>query len=378
MPGVQIHANIAATIRNYYLHSKHQGARPVKHADSAEGITGASSGGAANATDASTAPSLANVSSKPLPSPLYYCPGWLQTVTALLCTLIVVVPLLRWPLWTSLVTSVVLLVGVWLTAIICFLQYHRVFLVATPVVAIVLAYNGVALYEYGRTRATLGRFVGREMLQRTLHLLTGLQLGGNVEVATAFFSDLRGYSTLSEFLPPDEVTTLLNEYTEALVTVVRKHRGRPIDFLGDGVFVIFEQRLAGADHAGRAIDAALEAQEVFSVLREEWIARGAPLLEVGIAIHTGKMVIGVVGSRHNMKLGAVGDVVNVAARVQGLSRECGFDVLVTDDSYHSAGDPEDAVPCGEFKVKGREQPVQVYGLGQPNCPDKSDTAVVKK
>ena len=76
------------------------------------------------------------------------------------------------------------------------------------------------------------------------------------------------------------------------------------------------------------------------------------------------MVIGVVGSEQIMKLGAVGDVVNVAARVQGLSRECGFDILITDDTYAYTRGAVAAVACGKFKVKGREQPVEVYGVGE--------------
>jgi class 3 adenylate cyclase len=354
MPGVHIHAHIAATIRNYALRN-----HLTAHLATSSQRSGRSYGDSTDMSDRQAE----KTERKPLPLPLHLVGRDVINAISLVCCLLMAAPLLRLPLWSSLVAALVLMVGMFALAVYEFLHDQQVLLVGVPLISIILMYNGLTLYEYARARATLGKFVGREMLGRTLHLVTGLRLGGQAEVATAFFSDLRGYSSLSEFLSPEAVTTLLNEYTDALVEVVKKHRGRPIDFLGDGVFVIFEPRMCGLAHARHAVQAAVEAQVVFAAMRERWLAEGAPRLEVGIAIHTGKMVIGVVGSRQLMKLGAVGDVVNVAARVQGLSRECGFDVLITGDTYACTDGAIDAVACGSFKVKGREQPVEVYGVG---------------
>src|SRR5690606_22129852 len=107
--------------------------------------------------------------------------------------------------------------------------------------------NGLALYEYNRTRETLGRFIGRKMVPQALHAFTRLRLGGREQEATAFFCDIRSFMSLAEKMPASAVTELINEYTSTLVNVVQRHGGRPIDYQGDGVFVLFED-VRGASH----------------------------------------------------------------------------------------------------------------------------------
>ncbi|HEX8834483.1 MAG TPA: adenylate/guanylate cyclase domain-containing protein, partial [Abditibacteriaceae bacterium] len=196
--------------------------------------------------------------------------GWTAMALALLCSVFLIVPLLRLTLWSSLLLAACEIVFVVLGAAVAFCLWHRVIPVSVPILAIVLTYNGIAIYEYGRARATLGKFIGREMVPRTLGLFSHLKLGGQTGEAAAFFCDLRGYSTLSEFLSPEDVTQILNEYTDALVQEVKKHKGRPIDYLGDGVFVLFEPGIAGPQFALRSVEAALAAQRAFGPLQEMW------------------------------------------------------------------------------------------------------------
>lgn len=293
-------------------------------------------------------------------------PHWMPTLLALLLSVSLVVPLLRYPLWASLLFAGLEIVLVVVIAFHVFCQFHAVLPVSIPMVAIVLTYNAIGLYEYGRTRFTLGRFIGQEMVPRMMNIFSNVRLGGQLVEASAFFCDLRGYTTLSEQHSPETISQLLNEYTNLVVFIVHKHRGRPIDFLGDGVFVLFEQPLVGDAHALKAVKAALEIQQAFPEYRERWAKEGIPGVEAGIAIHSGEVVIGVVGSEDHMKLGAVGDVVNVASRVQGLSRECGYGILLTQDTYDRVQEEVPAVYCGTFPVKGRAQAVPVYGVGVPS------------
>jgi len=315
MPGMQIHANIAAT--------------------------------------------LLGAQGPPLMLPL-----WQTALVALFCSLLLVAPLLRLPLWGSFcialmqIASLVFL-GAWL-----FTKTHRVLPLSIPILAIVLTYNGIALYEYRRARETLGKFIGRAMVPRTLAIFTRLQLGGHVEEATAFFCDVRGFMGLTEHLKLDDLSDLVNEYTGTLVGVVEKYQGRAIDYQGDGVFVLFERSMTGDDHAHKAVQAALHFQEVFTAMREKWIAPDTAPIEIGIGIATGTMKIGIVGAADLMKLSALGDAVNVAARVQTLTRQCGYDVLLTEETYQYVRDRIPLADCGSHYVRGREQPVQVYGVGE--------------
>jgi len=254
------------------------------------------------------------------------------------------------------------IVGVMLAAAWAFTRAHFVVPVSVPVFAVLLTYNAVAIYEYSRVRLTFSKFIGPEMVKRTLHLFTHLRLGGTVEEASAMFCDLRGYSTLSEQLPPETTAELVNDYTHMIVSIIRQHQGRTVDFLGDGVFVIFERAIAGRRYPVKAVKAAQEILVQFAEFRARWAARGIQPLEMGLAIHTGEMMIGIVGSEHQYKMGAIGDVVNVAARVQGLSKTCGYDLLITQETYERLDEEVPAVCCGSFPVKGRTQPVTVYGI----------------
>ena len=296
--------------------------------------------------------------------PPAFMPQWQLTLIALVCSALLVVPLLRFSLWSSLLFALVQIVALSFGAAWVFIHFHQIMTGSVPVIAVALTYNAIALYEYGRARSTLGKFIGREMLPRTLNMFNLLRLGGRVEEASAFFCDLRGYSTLSEHLPPETVTTILNEYTQTLGNAITKHKGRIIDYFGDGVFVVFEPALAGPHYALKAVQAALDTQQALRARQAEWEALGAPHLEAGIAIHTGRMVIGVVGTEQHMKLGAVGDAVNVAARIQSLSAETGYPILISSQTYDRIKGTIDAVACGSFPVKGRQQLVEVYGVGE--------------
>jgi len=318
VPGVHIHAAVAATLR------------------SAQGPPGV------------------------LPLPLILA-------IALGASLFLVVPLLRLPLWSCLLLGIVEIALIFGAAALLFVRGHLVLPPSVPIAAIALTYNGVALYQYARTRATLGRFIGREMLGAALHPLDDLRLGGRTEMATAFFCDLRGYSTFAEHLAPERASRILNSYTQVLVAAVAPFGGRPIDYLGDGVFILFQGARRGkaddpraGDHALRAVRAALAAQ---TALRQ-WQSNESVSLHAAIAIHCGEMMIGVIGADDNLKLGAIGDAVNVAARVQSLSDRCGYGVLITREVLSRIEGKIAAQRCGDFEVKGRAQAVEVFGVGE--------------
>ncbi len=290
-------------------------------------------------------------------------PPWQTMLIALVCSVILIFPLLRLPLWGSLAAAAALCALVFLACATLFIKRHSYFPFSVPVLAVFLTYNCVALYEYSRARAMLGRFVGQDLASALLHPMRDLSLGGRTEVATALFCDLRRFSAATERLSPEAVEPLLNAYTNAVSETALRHGGRVIDYFGDGVFVLFRKNPAGADHALQAALAALEAEKATRVLLAEWSARTGVAMHISVGIHTGSMHIGVVGSEEHMKLGAVGDAVNVTSRVQGLTARCGFSILVTRECYDLIAGRIPFTPCGFFAVKGRDQEVEVFGAG---------------
>jgi adenylate cyclase len=160
----------------------------------------------------------------------------------------------------------------------------------------------------------------------------------------------------------------MNEYTALVVATVRRYQGRPIDFAGDGVFVLFEPALAGRHFPLKAMHASLKLYKDFSRMQEKWLSQGIPILDIGIGIHIGPMMIGVMGSEQFLKMGASGDVVNIAARIQGLSQQCGYSVLVTQETYAHIQQEIAVDYCGDIAIKGRAKSVVVYGLTDTRLP----------
>ena len=287
-------------------------------------------------------------------------PLWGVALMTLLAALLLVAPLLRCNFTICALVAVGEVGG--LTWCVAFLwaNWNIVAPLSVPAFAVFLTYNGVALFEYLRARRTLGNVVGRTMLARLLEAPADPALGGKEEVATAFFCDLRGFSAWAQTRPPQQLIADLNAYTATVVQAVEAFGGRPIDFFGDGVFVLFE----GPHHARRGVEAALAVSEAL----DDGVQTG---LRAGVALHTGEMVIGLVGHAHHFKPGAVGEAVNIASRVQSLSEDCGFAVLMTRQTLEEwcRDEPSrESIPlvqpvfCGARFIKGYSGTLEVFGL----------------
>lgn len=289
-------------------------------------------------------------------------PLWQTTLIALVCSLLLVLALVKWSLGGGFLAAAGLCFLLFQGCFELFVARHLYFPISIPLLAIALTYNSAAIYNYAYTRATFARFVGSDVLISVLNPMRNPSLGGQTQTATAFFCDLRRFSTVAERLSPEAIQPLVNAYTSKVTAITQHFGGRVVDYFGDGVFVLFRQ--PGQEHALQALKAALEVQSATRELMKEWKRQSDIDVEIAIGINSGKMVIGVVGSEDHMKLGAVGDSVNVAARVQGLVSECEFSILVTKESYDLIAEKLPLTPCGIFSVKGREKQVEVFGAGQ--------------
>ncbi|BCM90609.1 adenylate cyclase 1 [Abditibacteriota bacterium] len=292
-----------------------------------------------------------------IPQPL---PFWLVALLTLGSALLLVVPLTRGTFLFCAVVAVVEILVICLLVATLWAKWNIVAPLSVPALAVFLTYNGVALYEYARTRRIFGNVVGRAMLSRLLEARAEPTLGGKEAVATAFFCDLRGFSAWSQTRTPQQLITDLNNYTATVVRTVESFGGRTIDFFGDGVFILFE----GKEHARHSVEAAIA---VSKALEREL----PPQLRAGVALHTGTMVIGLVGHAHHFKPGAVGEAVNIAARVQSLSDDCGFSVLMTRQTLeawrhdiHFSDSDQLAQPvfCGARPIKGYASALEVFGV----------------
>ncbi|MTW04394.1 CHASE2 domain-containing protein [Duganella ginsengisoli] len=202
------------------------------------------------------------------------------------------------------------------------------------------------------------RFVNPHVVQQLVQY-GDIARGGEARDISVLFSDIRGFTTLSENRSPQEVVALLNRYFTLQVEVVFRHGGSLDKFIGDCIMAFWGAPLDDPDHARHAVEAALEMAEVLQRFKKEMDATELDF-DVGIGIHSGPAVVGLIGSDQRREYTAIGDTVNLASRIEGLTKGV-TRILVSSDTVERCGDAFEFTPFGAFDVKGREQQVSLFG-----------------
>lgn len=216
------------------------------------------------------------------------------------------------------------------------------------------------LKERDRLRETFGRYVTRQVAD---HLLKGnVNLGGELVPVTVLFSDIRSFSTISETMDPRAVLDFLNEYFAGMVESVLFHHGVVDKFIGDAIMAVFGAPVPEPDDALNAARAALEMRNRLQKINEAFQKRGLPEIRAGIGLHSGQVVAGNMGHVERMEYTVIGDAVNLASRLEGMTKELACDIVMSEDLFVQVKDEVEAEPLKRIKVKGRDQEVMVYRL----------------
>ena len=190
-----------------------------------------------------------------------------------------------------------------------------------------------------------------------------LQLGGEKRELTVLFSDIRGFTTLSEAMAPEDLVKLMNEYFTVMTEKVFEHRGSLDKYIGDAIMAIFGAPLAEPQHAELACRAALDMVRTLRSFQDTLRRRGLPAIDIGVGINTGPMVVGNMGSKSRFNYTVVGDAVNLASRIEHLNKEYGTNILVSEYTYLPLKDEFPlAREVDRVRVRGRAQPVHLFEL----------------
>lgn len=229
-----------------------------------------------------------------------------------------------------------------------------------PVLVTCVLGLGAELLARRRIRDSFSRYLSREVASQVLADVPGLR--GEHREVSILFSDLRGFTTLSEGRDAEEVAAKLTEYFDAMTEAIFAHRGMINDFIGDGIMAIFGAPVPDPDHALHAVRSAWAMDRALARLNERWGAAGLPTLRMGIGVHTGEVFAGNVGGAARVKYTLVGDPVNLASRVEGLNKELGTTILITEETHALVASRVSVKDLGAHAVKGRVQPVRVFEL----------------
>lgn len=238
-----------------------------------------------------------------------------------------------------------------------------------PAIAIGLTWAAVTLarlvVEQKRSsvlRATFGRYVSPQILDYLLEHPEKVDLGGERRDLTILFSDIRGFTSISEASEPEEVVEMLNEYLTRMVDILLRHGGTLDKFIGDAVMGFWNAPTTVADHPRRAVECAIEMIEETARLREQWEAEGKASIRIGIGINTGEAVVGNIGSKRVFGYTVIGDAVNLASRLESKNKDYGTEIIVSEFTRERMGEDVPAFYLDEVKVKGKSQAVRIYEI----------------
>ncbi len=225
--------------------------------------------------------------------------------------------------------------------------------------------NVMRLKRAAMVRDTFGRYVSDEVVNELLDSSEALELGGQRRTVTMLMSDIRGFSAISQTLPPETVVDMLNVYLGRMTEIITRYGGTINEFIGDAIFVLFGAPIQHEDDAARAVACALEMQQAMDEVNEKLRSHELPVLEMGIGINTGDVVVGNIGSKHRMKYAAVGSHVNLTARIESYT--VGGQILISEGTLQAV---PNAKVSGDMQVqaKGFSAPIPIHdvrGIGAP-------------
>ncbi len=256
---------------------------------------------------------------------------------------------------------------VWIIAAAILFERGVVVDVLWPSAVIILAYAIIMLErrvtadrERARLRTAFSRYVSEPVVEQILQNPRTLELGGQKREMTVLFSDLRGFTTLSESLDPEALVDILNVYLTRMTQVIFDHSGVLDKYIGDAVMAFWNAPFDQPSHAELAVRTAIAMRDELASMNAEGVFPKGVTLKMGIGVNTGDMVVGNVGGETRFDYTVIGDAVNLGARIESTTKEYGAEILISEATYHRVSDIINARRVGEVTVKGKTEPVVLY------------------
>lgn len=248
---------------------------------------------------------------------------------------------------------------------------------------ILLLHFFVFLFKYAieeskkkEVRKAFSKYVAPAVVDELLKNDKNIELGGKKQDLTVFFSDVRGFTSFSEKMDPQELSSLLSSYLTPMTEIVFNNKGTLDKYMGDGLMAFFGAPVAQEDHAYNACVCALESIERLKIIQKEFADRGWPPIEIGIGVNSGAMSVGNMGSKIVQSYTVLGDAVNLGARLEAATKSYGARILVGEDTYEQVKDQLVFREVDRVRVKGKQLPVRAYELLQKERDINSDKWVL--
>jgi adenylate cyclase len=238
-----------------------------------------------------------------------------------------------------------------------------------PSLSVTILYTAIVVIYY-RTEeksrkwitSIFGKYVSPVVIDNLIKNPERLKLGGERRNITLFFSDIRGFTSISEKLDPEELVRLLNEYLSEMTKIIMNNQGLVDKFMGDAIMAFWGAPIEQSDHAEKACLSSLEMINKLKDLQEKWKKEGIPSFNIGIGLNTGDAIVGNMGSFDRFDYTAMGDNVNLASRLEGLNKFYGTNIIISENTYNIVKNKFETRKLDAVRVKGKKKPILIYEL----------------
>ena len=245
-------------------------------------------------------------------------------------------------------------------------SYYKLNLNPVYVIGVIpITYTAVFIYRYNiedkekrRVKKIFKHYVSEDVVEEILKHRDEIPLGGQRVQVSVLFADIRGFTSLSENRDPQEVVAILNSYFSMMVDIILKNKGTLDKYIGDGILAYYGAPIPREEHADLAVGSAVEMVSKLDVLNKGLLLDNP--LSIGVGIHSGDVVVGNIGSRRKMEYTIIGDTVNTASRVEGLTKELKASVLITDYTFSRLKTKYNITPEKEIIFRGKTKPIMLY------------------
>jgi adenylate cyclase len=240
---------------------------------------------------------------------------------------------------------------------------------AFPMIQVILIYVSITFYKYlteerkkKYLKATFSKYVSPAIVDEILKDPENIELGGRKQRMSVFFSDVRGFTTISEKLDPQVLSSVLNEYLTPMTNIVFNNKGTLDKYMGDAVMAFFGAPIFFPDHAQCACRCALQSIEKLKEIQTQFQTRNLPTIDIGIGINTSEMSVGNMGSDIVRNYTVMGDAVNLGSRLEGINKEYGTRIIISEFTFEDVRDTFVTREVDWVRVKGKYKPVKIYEL----------------
>lgn len=217
-----------------------------------------------------------------------------------------------------------------------------------------------------KIKQAMGKYLSQDIMQNVVKNIDDIRLGGKKANVTVLFADIRGFTSMSEKMTAEEVSKILNEYFSEIEPIITKYNGVINKFIGDAVMAIFGEPIQDINHPSNAVKCAYEMLKKVEWLQSKWINEGKPKIEIGIGINTGEAFVGNIGSEKRLEYTVIGDMVNLASRIESYNKVYKTNFLISSSTYSHVSSDTDVIKISEVTIRGKSKKMDIYEVLRVN------------